>query len=172
MLPDLPALYRPFIDAAIIVPFIVLMTRLVGLRSFSKMSGYDFAITVAMGSVVASVVIDPATPFPTAAAALAALFAIQVVLSRLRTSSDAVQDTIDNDPLLLMEGPRILDDNLRRAKMTHGDLMGKLREANVLDFSQIRAVVFETTGDVSVLHGEAGGTPLAPQLMEGVRRAP
>ena len=32
--------------------------------------------------------------------------------------------------------------------------MPKLREANVLNTNQIRAVVLETTGDISVLHGE------------------
>ena len=32
--------------------------------------------------------------------------------------------------------------------------MGKLREANVLQLSQVKAVIFETTGDISVLHSE------------------
>jgi uncharacterized membrane protein YcaP (DUF421 family) len=52
--------------------------------------------------------------------------------------------------------------------MTRSELRAKLREANVLEWSQIRAVVLETTGDVSVLHGDEGGTPLDPSLLEGV----
>ena len=36
-----------------------------------------------------------------------------------------------------------------------GDLIAKLRESNVLDFAEVRAAVLETTGDISVLHGDA-----------------
>lgn len=40
------------------------------------------------------------------------------------------------------------------ALVSQADLMAKLREANVLQLSQVKAVVFETTGDISVLHSE------------------
>ena len=53
-----------------------------------------------------------------------------------------------------MKGPEVLEDNLKRSRVTLGDLRAKLREANVTDLSQVKAVVFETTGDISVLHGQ------------------
>ena len=59
---------------------------------------------------------------------------------------------MDNDPLMLMEGNKIYYENLKKARVTESDLRGKLREANVIQLSEVRAVVFETTGDVSVLH--------------------
>ena len=37
---------------------LVLLTRLSGKRSFSKMSSFDFAITVAIGSIIATVIIS------------------------------------------------------------------------------------------------------------------
>jgi len=49
-------------------------------------------------------------------------------------------------------GPLILDENLKATKVTPDDLRAKLREANVTDYRQIKAVVLETTGDISVLH--------------------
>ncbi len=66
-----------------------------------------------------------------------------------------------------MAGSEILYDNLQRAKVSEEDLMGKLREANAIHFDQVKAVVFENTGDVSVLHG-SGGEPLDPRLFSGV----
>jgi uncharacterized membrane protein YcaP (DUF421 family) len=74
---------------------------------------------------------------------------------------------VDNAPLLLMDGRGVLEDNLASARVTHDDLRAKLRDANVLDTGQIHAVVFETTGDVSVLHGDE---PLDPEVLRGVRR--
>ena len=61
----------------------------------------------------------------------------------------------------------MLHDNLETTKVTASDVRAKLREANVTDWSQVRAVVLETTGDVSVLHGET----LDPTLLEGVAGA-
>ena len=42
-----------------------------------------------------------------------------------------------------------------------------LREANALQLSQVRAVILEDTGDVSVLHGPE---EVDDELLEGVRR--
>ena len=82
-----------------------------------------------------------------------------------------MEDISDNEPIVLMAGDRILRDNLDKTRVTENDLWGKLREANVLDPSEVRAVVLETTGDISVLHGEAGGQALHPCLLRGVREA-
>ncbi|WP_420433812.1 YetF domain-containing protein [Hyphobacterium sp.] len=52
--------------------------------------------------------------------------------------------------------------------MTEADLYAKLREANVLEMSAVRAAVLEQTGDVSVLHGD---TSLDNAILDGVRSA-
>ena len=148
---------------------LVVLTRLAGLRSFSKMPSFDFAITVAFGSVLASAVLTREPPLAQSAVALAALFAIQYVLSFLRARIDGVTRTVDNAPLLVMAGPDILRGNLRAAQMTEGDLYAKLREANVTQLEQVRAVVMESTGDVSVLHADEGEPDLDADLLHGVR---
>lgn len=147
---------------------LIILTRLAGLRSFSKMSGFDFAMTVAIGSVIASTVLTEDPPLLQAAAALAMLYGAQLLVAILRVRSKAVSRAVDNEPLLLMHGPEVLHHNLRRARVTEADLRAKLREANVLDPREIRAVVLETTGDVSVLHGPPDGAELDPGLLEGV----
>ena len=149
------------------IVFVVALTRVFGLRSFSKMSGFDFAVTVAIGSVVATTAMSTTTPFWQGALALAALFSVQSIIAQARSRLKGLVDVTDNDPLLIMRDGEILHDNLRRAGMTTGDLIGKLREANALEFSQIRAVVFEPTGDVSVLHGDK----MDDRLLDGVRQA-
>jgi uncharacterized membrane protein YcaP (DUF421 family) len=150
---------------------LVLLTRLAGLRSFSKMSSFDFAITVAFGSVLASAVLTREPPLAQSAVALATLFAIQYAVSSLRARYDGVTRTVDNAPLLVMAGSDILRDNLRAAQMTEGDLYAKLREANVTQLEQVRAVVMESTGDVSVLHADEGDPDLDADLLRGVRDA-
>ena len=153
-----------FVTALITYAALILMVRINGLRSFSKMSSHDFAITVAIGSVIASTVVASTPSLGNGVAALAALFIFQRLLSSARRRFD--RSPVDNQPLLLMRDGAILDDNLTRAQVTRADLLAKLREANVMKLSEVRAVVMEATGDVSVLHGAR--STFDPDLLEGV----
>jgi uncharacterized membrane protein YcaP (DUF421 family) len=150
---------------------LMVLTRLGGLRSFSKMSSFDFAITVAMGSLIATVILSENPPLLQGIVGLAALFGIQITVAVLRSRTQAAAEVIDNDPLLLMAGSEVLHENLRKARITEDDLTAKLREANVIDYTQIRAVVMESTGDVAVLHADPDGPDLAPGLLSDVRDA-
>ena len=144
------------------------LTRLAGLRSFSKMSSFDFATTVAFGSIIASTLLSKNPPLASAAFGLAVLYGLQYTVSRARHFSPRIQRLVDNEPLLLMAGDEILEDNLRAARVTEDDLRSKLRLAGVTDRRQVLAVVFETTGDCSVL---CTGDTLDPWLLAQVRGA-
>lgn len=160
------------LSALLMVASIVLYARIAGLRSFSKMTSFDFAITVAMGSVIGAVVVSTGTAYSVAngALALASLFAVQAAFAFARSHASLARGLLDNDPLLLMEdGGRLLEDNLRSARIAPSDVYAKLREANVLQLEEVRAVVLEATGDISVLHGEPG-QGLHDTVMDGVRR--
>lgn len=152
--------------AALLIYLVVIVaTRLSGLRSFSKMSSFDFAMTVAIGSLIATAASGQAA-LMASATGIAVLYLVQALVAVLRRHS-LLGGLVDNSPLLLMEDGHVLEDNLTSARMTRDDLRARLREANVLDIAQVRAVVFETTGDVSVLHGEGR---CDPDLLHGVRR--
>jgi len=147
---------------------LILLTRLAGIRSFSKMSGFDFAITVAIGSVVASTVLTKDPPLAQAVLVLIALFTVQMSLAWARKHSSLVEGLISNAPRIIMVQGQMIPDQMKLAKVTEKDLYAKLREANVLDFSQIEAVVAETTGDISVLHRGKNEQRLTPDLLKGV----
>lgn len=149
---------------------LVLLTRIAGLRSFSKLSGFDFAVTVAIGSVVATVLVAKDPPLLQGIVALAGLYAVQIGVAALRHRWSWFSDLVDNEPLLLMDGQEILYDNLQECDVTVTDLRAKLREANVIRMEEVRAVVMETTGDISVLHGPPDGAELDEALLDEVRR--
>lgn len=143
-----------FFRAFLAIGFLILLIRLNGLRSFSEMSAFDFAVTVGTGSVLAATIVNPgSTALSVGLGSLAVLMLAQGILARLRARSEKIESLADNTPLLLMLQGDIIDRNLRRDSMTRADLFGKLRVANALSLPNIHAVVLEATGDVSVLHG-------------------
>ena len=147
----------------------ILFTRIAGKRSFSKMSSFDFAMTVAIGSIIATTVLSESVSLLQGLVGLAAVYLLQISLAMLRRFK-MVQKIIDNEPLLLMDGQNILQDNLRKARVTEADLRSKLRESNVLELSQVRAVIFETTGNIVVLHTKDDDVEIEDWLLKDVGR--
>ena len=72
---------------------------------------------------------------------------------------------MQNAPVFLMRDGEFCEGALKETRVAKSDVIAKLREANAMDLSKVRAVVLETTGDVSVLHGET----LDERLIENVR---
>lgn len=157
----MPDWTTPFLDAAILVPFMVLCVRLSGLRTFAKMSSYDFAVTVSFGSVLAGTVLNPGTLWWQGMAAMGALFGVQWAIGFARSRWAGIRRLTDNVPLLLLRDGRMLEANMAAARVTASEVEAKLRAAGVTDPSKVAAVVLETTGDVSVL------TDAAPAAVMG-----
>lgn len=166
---DLKSLLAIVITAIGIYIAVIVFTRLAGKRSFSKMSSFDFAMTVAVGSLIATTVLSSSVSLLDGIVGMGAIYFLQISVALLRRFK-FIKKAVDNSPLLLMVGEHIIEENLKKARVSEGDLRSKLREANVLDCKQVRAVVFETTGDISVLHTADMNEKLEDWLLKDVMR--
>ncbi|OAB81854.1 DUF421 domain-containing protein [Cochleicola gelatinilyticus] len=149
----------------------IILTRIFGLRTFAKMSSFDFASTIAVGSVLASIVLNKDQSILKGAIILAAIIGFQTLFSMVVRKAPWFQKLATNKPQLLMIDGEILYENLKKCNVDKDDLIAKLREANVHSFSEVRAVVFESTGDISVLHNNNNST-LDTELLQGVAEVP
>ncbi|AWH75591.1 DUF421 domain-containing protein [Dokdonia sp. Dokd-P16] len=165
---SMPILGKVLISIIAIFTVMIIITRISGLRTFAKMSSFDFASTIAVGSVLASIILNPDQSLLKGGIALGGIIAFQTLFALLVRKSVFFKNLATNDPLLLMKDGKILYKNLEKSNVGEGDLIAKLREANVLDYNEVRAVVLESTGDMSVLHDD-GDNKLNDQLLEGVR---
>lgn len=147
--------------------WIVALVRVVGLRSFAKATAFDFVATIAMGSLLATAAAAESwQSFAQILVAMGVLLVVQAVLAVLRKKSQRLYDLIGNTPVLLMENGKFCEAALRLTRVHRADVIAKIRTANALKLADVRAVVLENTGDISVLHGE----DVDEQLLEGVRR--
>lgn len=165
---DTNGIIQPVLGIALSCAAVILFSRVAGLRSFTKLSGYDFAATIAIGSLLASAAIGK-LPLWSGLAAIAGLLVAQAAISLARRQSWG-HALVDNKPLLLMDGPEVLQQNLTRAGLIEDDLASQLRSAGAASREDVRAVILETSGDVSVILGEGGFDRLDPLIASGVRR--
>lgn len=165
--PDLDLLIRTLFLGPVGLLWVIAIVRMIGLRTFSKMTAFDFIITIATGSLLANAATatEWGAFFQASLAILVILF-VQFVLAHARRNSEVVSDILENEPLLLVDNGKWNEDALRHARVADGDVWAKLREANVLDIANLQAVVLETTGDISVLHGET----LDRKILTGVKK--
>lgn len=162
-----PGLWRGILLAPLGLAWVIVLVRIVGLRAFSKMTSFDFVVTVATGSLLAGAAQATSwAGFNQACAAIATLLAAQFTLAVARQNSDWFSGLIGNQPVLLMEDGVILEDALRSTRVARSDLIAKLREANALNPDSVKSAVLEATGDLSVLHNG----DLDKLLLEDVRR--
>lgn len=130
------------------------------------MTSFDFVMTVATGSLLAGAAqANEWTGFAQAMLAMAALFCAQFIIAKTRRAADRFEDAIQNEPILLMQDGKFNEQALQDERVARSDVYAKLREANVLEMAKVRAVVLETTGDISVLHGDT----LEADLLKNVR---
>lgn len=164
--------FAPFLRALALttgaVAWTLLLARIVGLRAFSKATAFDFAATIATGSLIAQAgTRSEWSDYWQAMAALGAVFLVQYVLARGRVASRVFAQAVDNQPLLLMRDGEFLDAAMRSARVTRATLLEKIRASGAARLAEIGAVVLETTGDITVMPRDN----FDPQLLVGVRGA-
>lgn len=157
------------VSAVAVYLIIILYTRMFGLRCLSKMSSFDFATTIATGTLLSSTIISKDVTVLHGALALLVLYTLQFIVATLRIKFKGFKNTVDNSPMLIMNRDQILHENLKKVQLSVGDLHSHLRQAGVMNYNDVIAVVFETTGDVSVITSSQDEKQrFDPALLQGV----
>jgi uncharacterized membrane protein YcaP (DUF421 family) len=148
-------------------------TALIGLRlgerrTLAEWGIIDFVTAVAIGAVVGRTAIAGTQSFLTGGVALLTLIAVHQLASRLRLNS--VLSTLLEHPVrVLIEHGRVQHRQLRRCGMTENDLFAQLRQKGILHLKDIRYVLYEATGGLTIVHEDED--PEADLLQAGLHRA-
>jgi uncharacterized membrane protein YcaP (DUF421 family) len=130
---------------------LLLLLRLSGKRTLSKMNVFDFIVVVALGSILADVIMNPTISLADALVAFAALMGLQTLFSVATRRSKRLERLINGRPTLLVHRGRILTDALRRERVSEEELRSALRAAGAGRVEDVDAVVLETHGEFSTL---------------------
>lgn len=130
---------------------LVVLLRLSGDRTLSKMNAFDFLVTVALGSTLASVVLSRNTSLVQGVLAFAVLVGCQYVVTWLSVRFRWVRRLVTGEPQLLLYQGEFIDSALRRSRVTEDEVLAALRAAGLNDRRGAHAVVLETDASFSVI---------------------
>lgn len=135
---------------------LIFWLRITGKRTLTKWNAFDFIVTIALGSTLATVILSKTTPLMEGAAALGLLVALQFVITWLAVRLQTVDRLIKARPTLLLDRGRFVDPALRRQRVTRAEVRAAVRSAGIAALEEVEAVVLETDGSVSVIGRSEG----------------
>ena len=96
--------------------------------------------------------------------AAATILALNYGVVELAYRSKRARRLLESHPTLLIHNGRLLQDNLRRERVTFDDLLAALRRNGVTDPAHVRVAVLEENGGISVIPREraSGSSPSEP----------
>jgi uncharacterized membrane protein YcaP (DUF421 family) len=130
---------------------LILVMRVSGNRTLSKMNAFDFIVTVALGSTLATVLLSKGTDLAEGVTALVLLVLLQWLITRLSTWSSAITRLVKSEPILLVRGGEMLTVAMRRARVIESDVRQAARESGLASIDLVDAMVLETDGSFSVI---------------------
>ncbi|HVM30994.1 MAG TPA: YetF domain-containing protein [Candidatus Limnocylindrales bacterium] len=142
---------------------LVAMLRLTGKRTLAQMNAFDFIVTVAMGSTLAAIFVQPNVSFVEGVLALGLLLGLQFVVTFATVRSRAMLRLVKNEPKLLLYQGRMLDEALKTERVSPEEVHQAIRSKGRSSVDEVHAVVLETDGTFSVIADAPAGRPTALQ---------
>ncbi len=132
------------LSTALIYLSVVVGLRLGERRTLSEMTGFDFAVAVAIGAIIGRTATTPRPSYVQGITATLVLLGMHNTLSWARVRLPMVRHLTDRRPLVLVRDGRVDEHTLRKARLTLGDLVSVVRERGVTDLADVELVVFES----------------------------
>lgn len=130
---------------------LVVLLRVSGKRTLTKLNVYDFVFVVALGSVLAATILTPGLTLSEGLAATGVLITMQVGLSFLSVSSSVVDSYVNGEPSLVFHKGAFLWDAMKRERVSPEEITAAARRQGVFDLDGIDSIVLETDGSFSVV---------------------
>jgi uncharacterized membrane protein YcaP (DUF421 family) len=130
---------------------LVAVLRVSGKRTLAKLNAFDLVVTVAVGSTLATILLNSDVSFAEGMAALVLLAALQYLAAITSTRVRAGRAALTARPTLLVSHGHVHADVLRSQRVSADEIRQAVRSSGQGDMKRIAAVVLESDGSLSVI---------------------
>ena len=158
--------FRVLIVGAAAYATLVILLRLSGKRTLTKLNAFDLVVTVALGSTLATVLLAKDVAAAEGLAAFLVLICGQYVISRLSVRSPAFSRLVKSEPRVLVWQGKPLARALREERITVEEVESAVRGAGLDSLTLAATVILETDGALHVLRsleGDGSSLPVVPK---------
>jgi uncharacterized membrane protein YcaP (DUF421 family) len=145
------SLGRTFIISITAYVALIVLLRISGKRTLSKMNAFDFIVTIALGSTLATVLLNKSVSLADGVLAMALLIFLQYAITWLSVRSSTINQLVKSTPSLLVYKGKMQHQVLRKQRIAEDEIQAFLRENDVASIDEAEAIVLETDGSLSLL---------------------
>ena len=160
------SLYKIFTGAVTGYVVLVIYIRLMGKRATSKMNNFDWIVTVALGSVYASMVLLEKVSVADGVFAMGMLFGLQYLLTASTARWAWARRIFLATPSLLFYRGEFLHDAMRKQRISEEEILSAVREVGLGSLEEAHSVTLEPDANLAVVKTGGDGQ------METVRTVP
>ena len=140
------------ISGAVIYLSVMVFTRITGRRTLAQTTVFDIVLLLLLAEAAQGFLLGDDPSFTNFVIVLATFGVIDVAMSYLKLHSQFAQALIDGAPTILMRDGQVLEDRLRRARVTRDDIIEAARmQHGVANWDEIEAAVLETGGGITII---------------------
>lgn len=130
---------------------LIFLLRISGKRTLSKMNAFDFIVTIALGSTLATVLLNKSVSLADGVLALSLLIGLQFLITFFSVRSKRVSKLVKSIPTLLVYKGDLLQDAMRKERVNADEIYAILREKGISSIQDVDAVILETDGSLNVI---------------------
>jgi len=153
------------VSSVIAIIALFILTRIMGKKQMAQLNFFDYVVGISIGSIAAEYAVVRNVKLSEGLTALVVFTLFSLVLSYISMKSYKGRKILDGSPTILIENGKILEPNLKKAKLNINDLLEECRQKDIFDIAQIEYAILETGGRLSVLP-KSQNRPLTPNDMQ------
>ena len=158
------SIVEKMLRSVVVYLFVLVAFRFTGKRQVGQLTPFDLIVLLIISNVVQNAVIGPDNSLGGGLIGASTILALNYGIVELAYRSKRARRLLEGHPTLLIHNGRLLQDNLRRERVTFEELLVALRRNGVLDPAHVRVAVLEENGGISVIPREptSGQPPREP----------
>ncbi|GIP31519.1 DUF421 domain-containing protein [Paenibacillus sp. J2TS4] len=153
---------------AVVILFV--LTKLLGKRQVTQLSVFEYITGITIGSLAAYISLDLEAKWYLGIVALAVWVMISFGIELLQIKSKWFRDFIDGRGRVLIKDGKIMEDNLKKERLSTDELLEELRRKNAFRVADVEFAVMEPSGEINVLL-KRENQPITPRHL-GIKVGP
>ncbi|MFC3747202.1 DUF421 domain-containing protein [Paenibacillus sp. GCM10012306] len=144
------------------VVILFFLTKLLGKRQVSQLSLFEYITGITIGSLAAYISLDTETTWYIGLIALAVWVTVSLGIELLQIKSKKARDFIDFKSMVVVKDGKIMEENLKKERLTSDELLAELRKKDVFRLADVEFAIMESSGSINVLLKKEN-QPLTPK---------
>jgi uncharacterized membrane protein YcaP (DUF421 family) len=142
------------VRASVAYIVILFLTRVVGRRELSSLEPFDLILLIAIGDLVQQGVTQNDFSVTGMILAIGTIGVLTIVFSYLPWRFQVLRPVLEGLPVILVEDGNVVEQNLKRQRMTQEEVAAAARLQNIVSLAQVKWAVLETGGQISFIKND------------------